>query len=179
MISIPIKIANGSTYYITVFPEAEYTSLTSKAQDYKTVTNIINFTLTTISPNDITVSDLKAFKINGKTDSLTMGAGSTSVSGPISKDPDFAGDSSWDNAPNPVVIKNNIYYYKVTSYKTTTTWKITYDAFTGNDLANIGVLLKKLIQHAHTHKAYSEAPKTTSVKGALASPFCCNSAVIW
>lgn len=178
MISIPIKIANGSTYYITVFPEAESTSLTSKTQDYKTVTNIINFTLTTISPNDITVSDLKTFKINGKTDFLTMGAGSTSVSGPFSKDPDFAGDSSYDTAPSPVVIKNNIYYYKVTSYKTTTTWKITYDAFTGNDLANIGVLLKKLIQHAHTHKAYSEAPKTTSVR-AFTTFLCCNSAVIW
>ena len=46
MISIPIKIANGSTYYITVFPETEYTSLAAKTQDYKTVTNIINFTFT-------------------------------------------------------------------------------------------------------------------------------------
>ena len=178
MISIPIKIVNGSTYYITVFPETEYTSLATKTQDYKTVTNIINFTLTTISPNDITVSDLKAFRINGRTDTLTMGVGSTSVEGPISKNPDFAGDPSFNTAPNPVAIKSTHYYYKVTSHKTTTTWKITYDAFTGNDLANIGVLLKKLIQHAHTHKAYTDAPKTTSIRSSLI-PVCCNSAVIW
>ena len=176
MISIPVKIKNGSTYYITILPAGEYTSLASKAQDYKTVTNIINFSLTTVSPNDITVSDLKAFRINGRTDSLAMGVGSTSVTGPFSKDPTYEGDSTLDKA-NPAVVKDNIYYYTVTSYKTTTTWKITYDSFTGNDLDNIGVLLKKLIEHAHTHKSYSGPAKDTSVQ--VTTDNCCNSSVIW
>lgn len=176
MISIPIRI-KSSTYYINIIPAGEYTNLANKAQDYKTVTNIINFTMTTISPNDITVSDLKAFKINGRTDSLVMGTGSTSVSGPYSSSPDYAGDSSYDHANGNVAIKSTHYYYNVTSYKTTTTWKISYDSFTGNDLANIGVLLKKLIEHAHTHAGYSSSAKSTSMQPIRNG--CCHSAVIW
>lgn len=176
MISIPIRI-KSSTYYINIIPAGEYANLASKAQDYKTVTNIINFTMTTISPNDITVSDLKAFKINGRTDSLVMGTGSTSVNGPFSSKPDYAGDTSYNRSNQKVEVKSTHYYYTVTSYKTTTTWKITYDSFTGNDLANIGVLLKKLIQHAHTHAGYSSSAKTTSMQPITNG--CCHSAVIW
>ena len=55
MINIPVKTGNKN-YYICFMSNDLSNDLGSTAQSYTKITKIINFTLKTISPSDITVS---------------------------------------------------------------------------------------------------------------------------
>lgn len=135
MINIPVKTGN-KTYYICFMSNDLSNALESTAQSYTKITKIINFTLKTISPSDITVSDLKNFNISKNTMTISVPDGSLSYS----IDRSHAQGSSL-----------NASYYTVTSTEKTTVWRVSYPAFTGAQLQNLAGLLSTLIKNAHTH----------------------------
>lgn len=135
MINIPVKTGN-KTYYICFMSNDLSNDLGSTAQSYTKITKIINFTLKTISPSDITVSDLKNFNISKNTMTISVPDGSLSYS----IDHSHAQDDSL-----------NASYYTVTSTEKTTVWRVSYPAFTGAQLQNLAGLLSTLIKNAHTH----------------------------
>jgi hypothetical protein len=135
MLVIPIKI-NKTIYYINALQASDNMSnASSKLAGYKKVINYINFSISRISPKDITIKDVKDFNI-----------GSRSLSGAR-----YSG--TWAITGNPTRVDGNYTYYQVTIGSSTNadTWSVSYPSFTGNDLKNIGVLLKTLILNAHTH----------------------------
>lgn len=137
MINIPIKTSK-KTYYICFMSNDLSNALESTAQSYTKITKIINFTARTISPSDITVSDLKNFNIPQNTMTITVPDGSLSYS--LDSSHKMGGYS-----------QQNASYYTVLSSEKTTVWKVSHPAFTGAQLQNLAGLLSILIKNTHTH----------------------------
>ena len=174
MISIPIAIPNKENadagpniWYITSMSSSEFSSMLQTTETYTTILREINLTLTTVSPSDITITDIQNFKIGPNTIDMQTSKGWSDVSGLQSGNAKIY----LDGPDGRKLSRNGAYYYTVTSYKDNRFWTVRFPSYSGSDLQSIGGLLKRLMECAHSHiKADSTIDVRKTASGSTSAP---------